>query len=472
VGRVGGEVERSFVAIGTICAMLLDRDRRGIPYHWDQGSVGKEEPQWRQLLRNSDPLGAAYSGIEGLSWRRTLELCCTHLDLVEAFEEMPRLKRGFQNGLVEMLGKKCQDDVRAATMHFIGAISQQLQKPIHDAWKKDIVDELTTLATSLEEPAPLLCAMAQVTLMQLVGSAEPTPLPLPLQSLLHQFVLAVTDWKRPHTKAEAEAVLEEAAKAVLKVRSSELAAEAVEEKKVERSTHVLLLCNSKFWGLRSTYLETISFTPNEAAAFGRLVKILNSDGDEYFFFTKASLQTAVQAFNASPTAAIETYGPIADWDVSAITDMSELFSGLRNFNADISGWDTSSVTTMRHMFFQASAFNQPLSFDTSSVTTMSYMFAEASAFNQPLSIDTSSVTNMFRMFYEASAFNQPLSFDTSSVTNMSAMFVEASAFNQPLSFDTSRVTDMSNMFYGASSLSEDNLQSPELIRAYKGTTGN
>ena len=41
--------------------MLLDRDRRGIPYHWDQGSVGKEEPQWRQLLRNSDLLGAAYS---------------------------------------------------------------------------------------------------------------------------------------------------------------------------------------------------------------------------------------------------------------------------------------------------------------------------------------------------------------------------------------------------------------------------
>merc|ERR1711935_370557 len=37
------------------------------------------------------------------------------------------------------------------------------------------------------------------------------------------------------------------------------------------------------------------------------------------------LQTAVQAYNADPTAAIATYGPIADWDVSAITDMSSLF---------------------------------------------------------------------------------------------------------------------------------------------------
>jgi len=188
-------VERSFVAIGTICAMLLDRDRRGIPYHWDKGSGGKKEPQWRQVLRESDPTDAAYSKIEDLSWRRTMELCCKHLDLVEAFEEMPRLKQGFLEGLVEMLGEGCPSDVRAATMHFIGAISQQLQKPINDAWKTAIVMELTTLATSEatdEEPA-LLRAMAQVTLMQLGaegGSAILKPLPVSLQSLLSQFVQA------------------------------------------------------------------------------------------------------------------------------------------------------------------------------------------------------------------------------------------------------------------------------------------
>ena len=71
--------------------------------------------------------------------------------------------------------------------------------------------------------------------------------------------------------------------------------------------------------------------------------------------TKASLEMAVQAYNTDPTAAIATYGPIADWDVSAITDMRELFYGLRNFNADISNWDTSKVTTMYQMFQVRSA---------------------------------------------------------------------------------------------------------------------
>ena len=72
--------------------------------------------------------------------------------------------------------------------------------------------------------------------------------------------------------------------------------------------------------------------------------------------------TAVQAFHDNPTAATATYGLIADWDVSAITDMSYLFKDDGDdydysydepvmMNADISGWDTSSVTDMSNMFY-------------------------------------------------------------------------------------------------------------------------
>eukprot|EP00964_Phaeocystis_antarctica_P128453 scaffold92250_cov61-Phaeocystis_antarctica.AAC.6 len=116
------------------------------------------------------------------------------------------------------------------------------------------------------------------------------------------------------------------------------------------------------------------------------------------FTSTAALKTAAQEYNANKQTAVATYGPIADWDVSAITDMSFLFKDLKDFNADVSNWDTSGVTNMYQMFYRASVFNQPLSFDTSSVTTMDRMFYHASAFNQPLSFDTSSVTNMNGMF--------------------------------------------------------------------------
>ena len=69
--------------------------------------------------------------------------------------------------------------------------------------------------------------------------------------------------------------------------------------------------------------------------------------------------TAVQEYDANPDAATATYGPIADWDVSAITDMSYLFKDMQNFNADISNWDTSRVTNMQGMFYVRSTAALP-----------------------------------------------------------------------------------------------------------------
>ena len=68
------------------------------------------------------------------------------------------------------------------------------------------------------------------------------------------------------------------------------------------------------------------------------------------FTSKAVLRTAAEKYNANVTSANATYGPIDTWDVSDITDMSELFTDLRNFNADISSWETSGVTNMYRMF--------------------------------------------------------------------------------------------------------------------------
>ena len=48
--------------------------------------------------------------------------------------------------------------------------------------------------------------------------------------------------------------------------------------------------------------------------------------------------------------ALTTYGEINTWDVSLITDMSNLFNGKSEFNEDLSNWDVSSVMNMEYIF--------------------------------------------------------------------------------------------------------------------------
>ncbi len=118
------------------------------------------------------------------------------------------------------------------------------------------------------------------------------------------------------------------------------------------------------------------------------------------FNEKDTLKVAIYNWIADELKTKNSYGHIAYWDVSKITDMSELFKDLKKFNVDISSWDVSNVTNMSSMFYYASSFNQPLSsWDVSKVTYMSGMFYGASSFNQPLSSwVVSKVTNMSGIF--------------------------------------------------------------------------
>ena len=79
------------------------------------------------------------------------------------------------------------------------------------------------------------------------------------------------------------------------------------------------------------------------------------------FTSTADLRTAAQEYNANPMA-IRKYGPITDWDVSAITDTRKLFYNLQNFNAEISSWDTSRVTNMYQLFRVRSTAALPSAF--------------------------------------------------------------------------------------------------------------
>ena len=84
---------------------------------------------------------------------------------------------------------------------------------------------------------------------------------------------------------------------------------------------------------------TTNFTTKADLAGTLVPPILHRRRLVRIFTSEDALRIAAKEYDANPTGAIETYGPIADWNVSAITDMSELFSDRRNFNADISNWD-------------------------------------------------------------------------------------------------------------------------------------
>ena len=56
---------------------------------------------------------------------------------------------------------------------------------------------------------------------------------------------------------------------------------------------------------------------------------------------------AKKAFIFQASNAVVKYGPIENWDMSEITDMSYLFDQKKTFNSDISKWDVSSTTNMQ-----------------------------------------------------------------------------------------------------------------------------
>jgi surface protein len=150
--------------------------------------------------------------------------------------------------------------------------------------------------------------------------------------------------------------------------------------------------------------------------------------------TQDNIQSAVDLWVSDQAQAEATYGHISGWDVSSITNMSDLFNGKDTFNDDISVWDVSNVTNMQNIFANATIFNGDLS-----------------------TWDVSSVTNMGGMFYNTN-FNGDISgWDVSNVTNMKRMFRGAHSFNQDLSnWDVSNVTTMDNMFDNANALSDEN----------------
>ena len=135
--------------------------------------------------------------------------------------------------------------------------------------------------------------------------------------------------------------------------------------------------------------------------------------------TDTDIRPAVNLWCSNRAEAEKQCGHISLWDVSSVTDMSQLFYEEHpeasydttdgeyisedepvDFNDDISKWDVSNVTNMSNMFRDAREFNQDISrWDVSNVTDMHNMFDGAGEFNQDISRwDVSNVTNYSKIF--------------------------------------------------------------------------
>jgi hypothetical protein len=177
-------------------------------------------------------------------------------------------------------------------------------------------------------------------------------------------------------------------------------------------------------------------------------------------------------------------GPMMYWDVSAVTDFSNLFYlddnsrppmiiyDYRELLYDtgvgqvVSNWDTSSAVTMEATFSGCHRFDQPLNWNTSRVTTFKEMFSGCEDFDQLLSHrldpsgqkefwNTSAVQSLEATFAGCLDFNnlgQPLVWDTSAVSTMVDTFIDCESFDLQLPWVLDRVTDMRNMFNGCINL--------------------
>merc|ERR1719232_641329 len=95
--------------------------------------------------------------------------------------------------------------------------------------------------------------------------------------------------------------------------------------------------------------------------------------------------------NGSQSDVEAEYGPIEDWNVECVTDMTKLFCGLgglshfenncdefakmQEFNADISEWNVGQLGNMNMMFREADSFNVDISkWNVAAVTNMRRVF--------------------------------------------------------------------------------------------------
>ena len=170
--------------------------------------------------------------------------------------------------------------------------------------------------------------------------------------------------------------------------------------------------------IRTQYPQMGLFQPDFIYVIFHLRKMMPSKYNR----TNDDIRQAVDNWCEHPVAATAKYGHISKCNTALVTNMSELFRNLKDFNDDISKWDVSSVTNMEFMFSYSRFKGDISGWDVSSVTDMNNMFSDSQFDGDISGWDVSSVTNMSHMFSESKFIGDISGWNVSSVTNMEFMF--------------------------------------------------
>ena len=149
---------------------------------------------------------------------------------------------------------------------------------------------------------------------------------------------------------------------------------------------------------------------------------------------------------------------VSGWDVSNVTNMSEMFNSCYNFDCDLSSWDVSNVENMEGMFNNCHNFTGKglENWDVSKVEISSFMFIGCEKFDCDLSKwDIRNIRRMSSMFSYCKKFDGKSieNWDVSNVVSARNMFYKCENLDCDLSnWDVSKVKDKGMMFYGCKSL--------------------
>ena len=162
-------------------------------------------------------------------------------------------------------------------------------------------------------------------------------------------------------------------------------------------------------------------------------------------FTSAALKRAVKEW-ITDKCVMALYGHISDWDVSEVTDMSDLFKDAKSFDEDISGWDVSKVENMSGIFSGAISFNKEY--------TRKWSLDRLTRRDRTKKYTNEKLKQAAKDWVGNSIIAEALyghisDWDVSEVTDMSDLFKDATDFNEDVSrWDMSKVRRAKNIFDG------------------------